>query len=71
MYILNQLREQTYFGLKLLSLIIETTIHNITSQTKKPFQIQIKVNPNNSNDAIQIDNKSLRLTPKISFRLNF
>ena len=71
MYILKQLREQTYFGLKLLSLIIKTTIHNITSQTKNALQIQMKVNPNESNDAIQVDNKSLRLTPKISFRVNF
>jgi hypothetical protein len=29
------------------------------------------VNPNNSNEAIQIDNTSLRLTPNISFRVNF
>ncbi len=30
-----------------------------------------KVNPNNSSDAIQVDNKSLGLTPNISFRVNF
>ncbi|TDD97951.1 TonB-dependent receptor plug domain-containing protein [Flavobacterium cellulosilyticum] len=30
-----------------------------------------KVNPNDSNDAIQVDNKSLGLTPNMSFRLNF
>ncbi|TDE44388.1 TonB-dependent receptor [Flavobacterium rhamnosiphilum] len=30
-----------------------------------------KVNPNDSNDAIQVDNKSLGLTPNISFRVNF
>ncbi|MFV8370764.1 TonB-dependent receptor [Flavobacterium sp. LB2R40] len=30
-----------------------------------------KVNPNNTNDAIQVNNKSLGLTPNISFRVNF
>ncbi|WP_426091337.1 TonB-dependent receptor [Flavobacterium sp. DSR3-2] len=30
-----------------------------------------KVNPNDSKDALQIDNKSLGLTPNISFRVNF
>ncbi len=30
-----------------------------------------KVNPNDSNDAVQVDNKSLGLTPNISFRVNF
>ena len=30
-----------------------------------------KVNPNDSKDAIQVDNKSLGLTPNISFRVNF
>ncbi|MFV8376188.1 TonB-dependent receptor [Flavobacterium sp. LB1P71] len=30
-----------------------------------------KVNPNDSNDAVQVDNKSLSLTPNISFRVNF
>ena len=30
-----------------------------------------KVNPNNSKDAIQVDNKSLGLTPNLSFRVNF
>ena len=30
-----------------------------------------KVNPNNPNDAVQVDNKSLGLTPNISFRVNF
>lgn len=30
-----------------------------------------KVDPNDSNDAIQVDNKSLGLTPNISFRVNF
>ncbi|RTY94126.1 TonB-dependent receptor [Flavobacterium sp. GSN2] len=30
-----------------------------------------KVNPNDTNDAIQVDNKSLGLTPNISFRVNF
>ncbi len=30
-----------------------------------------KVNPNDQNDAIQVDNKSLGLTPNISFRVNF
>ncbi|MFV5699719.1 carboxypeptidase-like regulatory domain-containing protein [Flavobacterium sp. ZT3R17] len=30
-----------------------------------------KVNPNDSNDAVQVNNKSLGLTPNISFRVNF
>lgn len=30
-----------------------------------------KVNPNDRNDAVQVDNKSLGLTPNISFRVNF
>ncbi|MFV5687872.1 carboxypeptidase-like regulatory domain-containing protein [Flavobacterium sp. ZT3R25] len=30
-----------------------------------------KVNPNDSNDVVQVDNKSLGLTPNISFRVNF
>lgn len=30
-----------------------------------------KVNPNDANDAVQVDNKSLGLTPNISFRVNF
>ncbi|MFV7235687.1 carboxypeptidase-like regulatory domain-containing protein [Flavobacterium sp. ZB4R12] len=30
-----------------------------------------KVNPNDLNDAVQVDNKSLGLTPNISFRVNF
>jgi hypothetical protein len=30
-----------------------------------------KVNPNNPNDAVQVDNKSLGLTPNVSFRVNF
>ncbi|MFV8345831.1 TonB-dependent receptor [Flavobacterium sp. ZB4P13] len=30
-----------------------------------------KVNPNDSNDALQVDNKSLGLTPNISFRVSF
>jgi hypothetical protein len=30
-----------------------------------------KVNSNDSNDAIQVDNKSLGLTPNLSFRVNF
>ncbi|WP_091208553.1 TonB-dependent receptor [Flavobacterium xueshanense] len=30
-----------------------------------------KVDPNDSNDAIQADNKSLGLTPNVSFRVNF
>ena len=30
-----------------------------------------KVSPNDSNDAIQVDNKSLGLTPNVSFRVNF
>jgi hypothetical protein len=30
-----------------------------------------KVNPNDTNKAIQVDNKSLGLTPNISFRMNF
>ncbi|KQX04580.1 hypothetical protein ASC72_22620 [Flavobacterium sp. Root420] len=30
-----------------------------------------RVNPKDSNDAIQVDNKSLALTPNISFRVNF
>ncbi|MDI5950089.1 TonB-dependent receptor plug domain-containing protein [Flavobacterium yafengii] len=30
-----------------------------------------KVNPNDSNDAVQVDNKSLGLTPNVSFRVNF
>ena len=30
-----------------------------------------KVNPNDTNDAVQVDNKSLGLTPNLSFRVNF
>ena len=30
-----------------------------------------KVNPNDSNDAVEVNNKSLDLTPNISFRMNF
>lgn len=30
-----------------------------------------KVNPKDTNDAIQVDNKSLGLTPNVSFRVNF
>ncbi|MNF57381.1 hypothetical protein D3C84_389090 [compost metagenome] len=43
---------------------------NITNQDNI-INRYYKVNPNDSNDAVQVDNKSLGLTPNISFRVNF
>ena len=43
---------------------------NVTDQNNL-INRYYKVNPNDSNDAVQIDNKSLGLTPNISFRVNF
>lgn len=43
---------------------------NITNQDNV-INRYYKVNPNDSNDAVQVDNKSLGLTPNISFRVNF
>jgi hypothetical protein len=43
---------------------------NITNQ-ENVINRYYKVNPNDSNDAVQVDNKSLGLTPNISFRVNF
>ena len=43
---------------------------NITNQ-ENIINRYYKVNPNDSNDAVQVDNKSLGLTPNISFRVNF
>lgn len=43
---------------------------NITNQDNI-INRYYKVNPNDSNDAVQVDNKSLGLTPNLSFRVNF
>jgi hypothetical protein len=43
---------------------------NITNQDNV-INRYYKVNPNDSNDAVQVDNKSLGLTPNLSFRVNF
>ncbi|WP_073371557.1 TonB-dependent receptor [Flavobacterium fluvii] len=43
---------------------------NVTNQDNV-INRYYKVNPNDSNDAVQVDNKSLGLTPNISFRVNF
>lgn len=43
---------------------------NITNQDNV-INRYYKVNPNDAKDAVQIDNKSLGLTPNISFRVNF
>lgn len=43
---------------------------NITNQDNV-INRYYKVNPNDSNDAVQVDNQSLGLTPNISFRVNF
>lgn len=43
---------------------------NITNQDNV-INRYYKVNPNDSNDAVQVNNKSLGLTPNISFRMNF
>lgn len=43
---------------------------NITNQDNV-INRYYRVNPNDSNDAVQVDNKSLGITPNISFRVNF
>lgn len=43
---------------------------NITNQDNV-INRYYKVNPNDSNDAVQVDNKSLGLTPNLSLRVNF
>ena len=43
---------------------------NITNQ-ENIINRYYKVNSNDSNDAVQVDNKSLGLTPNLSFRVNF
>ncbi len=43
---------------------------NITNQDNE-INRYYRINPNDKNDAIQVDNKSLGLTPNISFRVNF
>lgn len=43
---------------------------NVTNQDNV-INRYYRVNPNDSNDAVQVDNKSLGITPNISFRVNF